>query len=113
MNNRLVSASNSFAARNFRSASDGTLLANDPHFKLSVPSQFYLAHLDLSVGGVIGGTIPGIPTIITGRTPYIGWGISSSYADDQDLYAEEISESDVNMYKSLDCLLYTSDAADE
>ena len=102
VNNRLVSASNSFAARNFRTASDGTLLANDPHFKLSVPSQFYLAHLDLSVGGVIGGTIPGIPIIITGRTPYIGWGISASYADDQDLYAEEISETDVDMYKSLD-----------
>lgn len=102
VNNRLVSASNSFAASDFRTASDGTLLANDPHFKLSVPSQFYLAHLDLSVGGVIGGTIPGIPTIITGRTPYIAWGISASFADDQDLYAEEISQTDVDMYRSID-----------
>ena len=102
VNNRLAGASNSFAARNFRTAADGALLANDPHFKLSVPSQFYLAHLDLSVGGVIGGTIPGIPTIIAGRSPHIGWGISASYADDQDLYAEEISESDGDMYRSLD-----------
>ena len=101
VNNRFTGASNSFAARNFRTATDGTLLANDPHFKLSVPSQFYLAHLDLSVGGVIGGTIPGIPTIIAGRSPHIGWGISASYADDQDLYAEEISESDDEMYRSL------------
>ena len=102
VNNRLVSASNSFAASDFRTASDGTLLANDPHFKLSIPSQFYLAHLDLSVGGVIGGTIPGIPTIITGRTPYIAWGISASFADDQDLFAEEISQTDVDMYRSID-----------
>ena len=102
VNNRFAGASNSFAARNFRTASDGTLMANDPHFKLSVPSQFYLAHLDLSVGGVIGGTIPGIPTIIAGRTPHIGWGISASYADDQDLFAEEIHESNGDMYRSLD-----------
>ncbi len=102
VNNRLAGASNSFAARNFRTAADGSLLANDPHFKLSVPSQFYLAHLNLSVGGVIGGTIPGIPTIIAGRSPYIGWGISASYADDQDLYAEEISESDGDMYRTPD-----------
>ena len=60
-----------------------------------------MAHLDLSDGGVIGGTIPGIPTIITGRTPYIAWGISASYADDQDLYAEEVKESDSFMYRSL------------
>ena len=100
-NKRFAGASNSFAARNHRTAADGTLLANDPHFKLSVPSQFYLAHLDLSDGGVIGGTIPGLPTIITGRTPYIAWGISASYADDQDLYAEEVKESDSFMYRSL------------
>ena len=99
-NNRFAGASNSFAAGNDRTAADGTLLANDTHFKLSVPSQFYLAHLDLSGGGVIGGTIPGIPTIIAGRTPYIGWGISASYADDQDLYAEEVRKSDSSMYRS-------------
>ena len=102
VNNRFTGASNSFAARNHRTAADGTLLANDPHFKLSVPSQFYLAHLDLSFGGVIGGTVPGIPTIIAGRTPYIGWGISASYADDQDLYAEELSKNDSSMYRSLE-----------
>ena len=101
-NNRLAGASNSFAANNFRTATEGTLLANDPHFKLSVPSQFYLAHLELSSGGIIGGTIPGIPTVIAGRSPYIGWGISASYADDQDLYAEEINQNDDEKYKSLD-----------
>ena len=57
-----------------------------------------MAHLDLSGGGVIGGTVPGIPTIIAGRTPYIGWGISASYADDQDLYAEELSKKDLSGY---------------
>ena len=101
-NNRFGGASNSFAAGDHRTAADGTLLANDPHFKLSVPSKFYLAHLDLSVGGVIGGTIPGIPTIIAGRTPYIGWGISASYADNQDLFAEEVKKSDSSMYRTPD-----------
>ena len=101
-NNRFGGASNSFAAGNHRTAADGTLLANDPHFKLSVPSKFYLAHLDLSIGGVIGATIPGIPTIIAGRTPFIAWGISASYADDQDLFAEEVKKSDSSMYRTPD-----------
>ena len=101
-NNRFGGASNSFAAGNHRTAAKGTLLANDPHFKLSVPSKFYLAHLDLSVGGVIGATIPGIPTIIAGRTPFIGWGISASYADNQDLFAEEVKKSDSSMYRTPD-----------
>ena len=56
-------ASNAFAAAPSRSANQGTLLANDPHGALSVPGQWYLAHLELQSGGVIGGSIPGIPLI--------------------------------------------------
>jgi len=87
----LGGASNAWAAAPTRSAAGGTLLANDPHLKLTAPGTWYLARLELGTGGVIGGTIPGIPAVLTGRSQQMGWGITSSYLDDQDLFIEKIN----------------------
>jgi hypothetical protein len=54
-------ASNVFAAAPSRSAAGGAILANDPHLALTAPTIWYLARLELSTGGVIGATIPGMP----------------------------------------------------
>ena len=84
-------ASNAWAAAPARSASGGTLLANDPHLELTAPSIWYLARIELATGGVIGGTIPGVPVVMTGRSAKLGWGITSSYLDDLDLYIERLN----------------------
>jgi len=84
-------ASNAWAAAPARSAAGGTLLANDPHLELTAPSIWYLARLDLSTGGVIGGTIPGTPVIMIGRSENLGWAMTSSYADDQDVFIEKLN----------------------
>lgn len=91
-------ASNAWAATPNRSAAGGTLLANDPHLKLTAPGTWYLARLELGTGGVIGGTIPGIPAILTGRSQQMGWGITSSYLDDQDLFIEKINPDNPEQY---------------
>jgi penicillin G amidase len=44
----------------------GALLANDPHLGFTAPAIWYLARLELQSGGVIGGTIPGMPAILAG-----------------------------------------------
>ena len=93
-------ASNAFAAAPSRSANQGTLLANDPHGALSVPGQWYLAHLELQSGGVIGGSIPGIPLILTGRSDRLGWAITASFADDQDIYMEQLDPARSDYYKT-------------
>ncbi len=93
-------ASNAWAAAPNRSAAGGTLLANDPHLKLTAPGTWYLARLELGTGGVIGGTIPGIPAILTGRSQQMGWGITSSYLDDQDLFIEKINPDNPEQYLS-------------
>ncbi|MFP4273554.1 MAG: penicillin acylase family protein [Paracoccaceae bacterium] len=98
----LAGASNAWAADPSRSASGGTLLANDPHLGFSAPSIWYLARLDLSSGGVIGGTIPGMPVILTGRSADLGWGLTSSYLDDQDVFLEELNPDDPNLYRTPD-----------
>ncbi|WP_108482006.1 penicillin acylase family protein [Oceaniglobus ichthyenteri] len=84
-------ASNIWAAAPARSASGGTLLANDPHLNFTAPTIWYLARLDLTTGGVIGATIPGVPAVLIGRSAKIGWGITSAYVDDQDVYIEKLN----------------------
>ncbi len=98
----LAGASNAWAAAPTRSASGGTLLANDPHMGLSAPSIWYLARLALSAGGVIGGTIPGIPAILTGRSDRLGWGLTSAYVDDQDVFIEELNPENPEQYRTPD-----------
>ncbi|WP_370227226.1 penicillin acylase family protein, partial [Cognatishimia sp.] len=94
----LAGASNAWAAAPARSASGGTLLANDPHLGLTAPAIWYLARLELSSGGVIGGTIPGIPAVLTGRSTQLGWGLTSAYVDDQDVFIEEINPNNSEQY---------------
>ncbi len=98
----LAGASNAWAAAVSRSATGSTLLANDPHLGLTAPSIWYLARLELETGGVIGGTIPGVPVVMLGRSQDIGWGITSSYLDDQDVYIEEVNPSDASQYRTVD-----------
>ncbi|MCZ0812280.1 MAG: penicillin acylase family protein [Pseudomonadota bacterium] len=93
-------ASNAWAAAPSRSAAGGTLLANDPHLGFSAPAIWYLARLELESGGVIGGTIPGLPAVMTGRSHDLGWGLTSSYMDDQDVYIEKLDPEDSSRYRT-------------
>ena len=87
----LSGASNAWVAGPTRSATGSTLLANDPHLELSAPSVWYLARLELERGGIIGATIPGIPAVLAGRSADLGWGLTTAYVDDQDLFIEELN----------------------
>jgi penicillin amidase len=93
-------ASNAWAAAASRSASGGTLLANDPHLGFSAPAIWYLARLELRSGGVIGGTIPGMPVVLTGRSDRLGWGLTSAYVDDQDVLIEQLNPDNPQEYRT-------------
>ncbi|SDK33977.1 penicillin acylase family protein [Aliiruegeria lutimaris] len=99
---RLSGASNAWAATANRSAAGAALVANDPHLGLSAPTIWYLARLELESGGVIGATIPGLPAIMAGRSEKLGWALTSAYADDQDLYMEELNPADTQSYRAPD-----------
>ncbi len=94
----LAGASNAWSAAPSRSASGGTLLANDPHLGFTAPGVWYLARMELEKSGVIGGTIPGIPAIMTGRSDRLGWGLTSSYLDDQDVHIERLNPDNPEEY---------------
>ena len=87
-------ASNAWAAAPHRSAAGATLLANDPHLELTAPSIWHLARLELASGGVIGGTIPGMPVVLTGRSDHVAWGLTHAYADAQDIFLEKLNPED-------------------
>lgn len=96
----LAGASNAWAAAPVRSAAGAPLVANDPHLGLSAPSIWYLARLELQSGGVIGATIPGLPALMSGRSERLGWALTAAYADDQDLYMEELNPADHESYRT-------------
>ncbi len=95
-------ASNAWAAAPSRSAAGGALLANDPHLGFTAPAIWYLARMELSSGGVIGGSIPGMPALLVGRSDKLGWAITSSYLDDQDLYIEQLNPENPEEYRTSD-----------
>lgn len=94
----LAGASNAWAAEARRSAAGGALLANDPHLGFTAPTIWYLARLQLSSGGVIGGTIPGVPAVLIGRSDQLGWGLTTAYLDDQDVVIEKLNPANAEEY---------------
>ncbi len=98
----LAGASNAWAAMPGRSAAGGSLLASDPHLDLTAPTIWYLARLELQSGGVIGGTIPGVPAVLVGRSERLGWGLTTAYLDDQDVLIEELNPENTEEYRTPD-----------
>lgn len=96
----LAGASNAWAAAPHRSASGGTLLANDPHLGFTAPGIWYLARLQLQDGSVIGASIPGIPTLMVGRSERLAWALTSAYLDDQDLMLEQLNPDNPEEYRT-------------
>ncbi|MCZ0962293.1 penicillin acylase family protein [Paracoccus benzoatiresistens] len=90
---------NSFAAAADRTAAGGALVANDPQAPLVAPSLYYLARLQLTSGGVIGATIPGMPVVFSGRNPLLAWGIAPAPLDDADIAIEEIQPGHADRYR--------------
>ncbi|WP_134724414.1 penicillin acylase family protein [Paracoccus luteus] len=85
----LGTGGNGWAADGKRTAAGAPILANDPQVALTAPSLWYLARIELASGGVIGGTIPGIPAVLSGRNPHLAWGLTPASVDDQDVVMVE------------------------
>jgi penicillin amidase len=64
----------------------------------TAPSIWYLARLELQLGGVIGATVPGIPSIWSGRSAKLGWGVTTAYVDDQDVVIEQLNPENSEEY---------------
>ena len=105
--------SNNWVVAGSHTVSGKPLLANDPHLGLSAPAIWYFARLQAPatraadgtpVPGldVIGGTFPGLPFVVLGRTARAAWGVTNTGPDVQDLYIEQINPSNPAQYKTPD-----------
>ncbi len=88
--------SNSWVVSGAHTASGKPMLSNDPHLATSIPSV--LAQVGLHCGtvgrscpfDVTGYSITGLPGVVIGRNGSLAWGMTTSYADVQDLYLEQV-----------------------
>lgn len=94
--------SNNWALNGKLTASGKPLLANDPHLGLSAPAIWYFAHLEAPGLNVIGGTLPGIPGVILGRTEKFAWSFTNTGPDVQDLYVEQLDPKNPGVYRGPD-----------
>ena len=82
--------SNNWVLDGSKTASGGTLMANDPHRTVATPSLRYMTHLVAPGWNVIGGGEPEIPGISIGHNEYGAWGLTVFRTDGEDLYIYDI-----------------------
>src|SRR4051812_686914 len=90
--------SNSWVVSGAHSETGKPLLANDPHLGLQAPSLWYLAHLAWPSGNVVGGTLPGVPFVVLGRTDDVAWSFTTTNSDTQDVFVERVAPDDASSY---------------
>ncbi len=89
-----MTASNNWALSGRKSASGFPLLANDPHLEVNrLPPIWYQAalrwHEARGPRSALGGTVPGVPAIVIGRTADVAWGVTYAMADCVDSWIED------------------------
>ncbi len=97
--------SNSWIVSPSRSTTGGAVLCNDPHLRMTLPSVWYLMHLQAEAPStepegydVWGATIPGCPLVQLGRNRSIAWGITAAVCDDVELYREKLHPLEPELY---------------
>ncbi|MBM3556594.1 MAG: penicillin acylase family protein, partial [Alphaproteobacteria bacterium] len=97
-----ANGSNNWALAGGRSATGKPLLANDPHLGLAAPAIWYLAHVSAPGMEFIGATLPGIPSVVLGRTKRLAIAFTNTGPDVQDLYVEKVDLADPSRYLTPD-----------
>jgi penicillin amidase len=95
-----TTASDNWVVGGEHSVSGKPLLANDPHLGFTIPSFWYLAHLSFAGEDIVGGTLPGIPSIVIGRNRNVAWGVTNTGPDTQDLYLERLNTDNSRQYQT-------------
>ena len=84
-----TAGSNNWAVAGSLTGHGGALLANDMHLGLGLPNIWYRARMTWPEADgkrtVVGVTLPGSPTLVTGSNGQVTWGFTNSYGDWVDL----------------------------
>jgi penicillin amidase len=82
--------SNNWVISGSRTASGAALLANDPHLEVNrLPAVWYEAAVDLGDRWWAGATMPGLPSMLIGRSDRLALGATYAFMDAIDSWVEE------------------------
>lgn len=94
-----MEGSNNWVVASSRTASGHTMLANDPHRKIALPSLRYIVHLNAPGWNVTGGGEPEIPGVAIGHNQDGAWGITVHQTDAEDLYVYDLRPGHLDQYR--------------
>jgi len=84
--------SNGWAVSADRMSTGATVLCNDMHLALRLPSIWYAVHLVAGPDGeglnVTGVSLPGVPMVMVGHNARLAWGMTLALTDCEDLFVE-------------------------
>ena len=83
-------ASNNWAISRERTKNGASILCNDMHLPLSMPSMWNMVHVRFGIHDLAGMSMAGIPVIVAGYNGHIAWGMTMVMADNQDLFLEKL-----------------------
>ncbi|MBX2894307.1 MAG: penicillin acylase family protein [Cyclobacteriaceae bacterium] len=92
--------SNNWAISGAKTHTGAPILCNDPHLGLSLPSIWYVIHLQAPGVNVMGASLPGSPAVISGFNDSIAWGVTNAQRDLVDWYKIEFKDKSKREYKS-------------
>ena len=93
-------ASNNWVVDGRHSASGKPILANDPHLAFAAPGVWLLARLETPQHKIAGATAAGVPLVVIGHNERIAWGFTTTTADVEDLFIEQLDPADPNRYRT-------------
>jgi acyl-homoserine-lactone acylase len=97
-----VAASNNWAIAPQNSRSGKSLLANDTHLPLAMPSAWSFVQIRSPKFQAAGVSIAGVPAIVAGFNGKLGWGMTMVMGDNQDLFLEKIRRQGNRLYYQAD-----------
>ncbi|WP_417661315.1 penicillin acylase family protein [Pseudomonas sp.] len=93
-----VAASNNWALSPQKSRSGKSLLANDTHLPLSLPSMWNFVQIRAPKYQVAGVSIAGVPAVVAGFNGKVAWGMTMVMGDNQDLFLEQVKRQNGQLY---------------
>ncbi|HMP99704.1 MAG TPA: penicillin acylase family protein [Cyclobacteriaceae bacterium] len=91
--------SNNWAVHGSKTNTGSPMLANDPHLNMSLPSIWYVAHLNAPGINCMGASLPGAPGVISGFNEHVAWGVTNAQRDLVDWYKMEFEDASMSRYK--------------
>jgi len=87
-----IAASNNWAVHKSRTKGGASIIANDPHLPLSLPSVWHFVHARTPAVDWAGVSIAGVPGPLMGYNGHVAWGATMVMGDNQDIFLEKLWE---------------------